>query len=59
MSVDANIYDLQNLKCQRLRPNCEILRSPRFANRAAALPQTFLENSLDSQKNFTRSEKNN
>jgi len=28
MSVDANHYDLQNVKCQRLLPSCKIPSRP-------------------------------
>jgi len=35
ISAGGNIYDLQNVECQRLVPNCEILsRSPRLAKRS-------------------------
>jgi len=39
MSVDDNIYDLQNGKCQPLLPSCKISsRSPRFAKWAVNEP---------------------
>jgi len=35
MSADASNYDLQNVECQSLIPNCKISsRSPRFAKKA-------------------------
>jgi len=35
MSADTNNYNLQNVKCQRVEPSCEISsRSPRYAKRA-------------------------